>query len=267
MPKSAPHRIEVTSHLRWVRLDEMKINPQAQRALSQQWADELAKDFDPDKMGFIHVSFRDGWYYVIDGQHRRAAAIQYLGSDQQVQCHVYEGLTNEQEAQLFLDLNRQRQQGAMSKYKVALTAGAPVESDVDRIARGLNLKIGSSAQLEEISCVSALLAAYRKRGPGPLSFALRVIRDAYGYAGFKREIINGLTLVIDRHGTQVDEERLVKKMKEEGVTAIHRRGKSLRESTGSSAEQCYACALIETYNRSRGLKMQPWWNFQQGGAA
>ncbi|MFH5209225.1 DUF6551 family protein [Antrihabitans sp. NCIMB 15449] len=267
-PQSNTHRIEVTSHLRWVRLDQMKVNPQAQRDLSQSWADELAKDFDPDKMGFIHTSFRDGWYYVIDGQHRRQAAIAYLGSDQQVQCHVYEGLTVEQEAKLFLALNRQRQQGAMSKYKVALTAGSPVECDVDRIARALGLKIGASAQLEEITCVTALLTAYKKRGPGPLAFALRMIRDAYGYDGFKREVINGLTLVIDRYGNRVDEQQLIKRLMADGLIGLHRRGKDLRNSTGAAAEQCYACAIVESFNRARGgSKLQPWWNFQQGGAA
>jgi len=266
-PQSGNQRIEVTSHLRWVRLDQMKVNPQAQRALTQSWADELARDFDPDRMGFIHVSFRDGWYYIIDGQHRRAAAIAFLGSDQQVQCHVYEGLTTEQEAQLFLDLNRQKQQNAMSKYKVALTAGLPVESDINRIAQALNLKIGSSAQLEEITCVSALLTAYKKRGPGPLSFSLRVIRDAFGYDGFKREVINGLTLVVDRYGTQVNEEQLVNRLKTHSLVTLHRRGKALRESTGSAAEQCYACAVIEAYNGTRGgHRLQPWWNFQSGGS-
>lgn len=268
-PKGATgKRIEVTSQLRWVRLDQMKVNPQAQRSLNQAWADQLTKDFDPDRMGFIHVSLRDGWYYVIDGQHRRMAAVQYLGSDQCVQCHVYEHLTVEEEAQLFLDLNRQKAQDAMSKFKVALTAGLAVETDVDRIARALGLKIGSSAQLEEISCVSALLAAYKKRGPGPLSFALRVLRDAYGYEGFKREPINGLTLIIDRYGNRVDEEQLVKRLKVKTLVELHRRGKALRESTGGAAEQCYACAFVEFYNSGgRGQRLQPWWNFQSGGVA
>ena len=83
-----PDRIEFTSHLGWVRLDQMKISPVAQRALNQSWVDRLAAEFNPDVMGLLHVSHRDGWFYVVDGQHRRAAAIQWLGSDQQVQCHI-----------------------------------------------------------------------------------------------------------------------------------------------------------------------------------
>lgn len=262
MARQEQERIQVTSHLQWVRLDQMSINPQAQRALSQAWVDDLSKNFDPDLMGFIHVSHRDGWYYVIDGQHRWKAAIQYLGSDQQVQCHVYEGLTNQQEAQLFLDLNKKKAQGPISKYKVSLTAGAPDECDVDRIVRALELTVGSSVQLEEITCITAILGVYRKQGPGGLSFGLRVIRDAYGYEGFKREVISGLALVSKRYGTQVDEARLVKRLTTAGLVALKRRGKDLREVSGSPADACYACAIVEFYNRGNGERIEPWWNFK-----
>lgn len=263
---ASPQRIQVTSSLRWVRLDQMKVNPQAQRKLDQSWADQLSKDFNPDLMGFIHVSHRDGWFYVIDGQHRRQAAIQWLGSDQQVQCHVYEELTTEQEAQLFLDLNKQKKQGAMSKYKVALTAGQPVETDVDRIVRSLDLRIGTSAQLEEISCVTAILKVYRKHGPGSLSTALRVIRDAYGYEGFKPAVIEGAALVVDRYGNGLDTEQMVKRLKTATLVELHRQAKSLREGSGNALGQCYAHKMVEFYNRGRGAKVQPWWNFKEASA-
>lgn len=259
---TAPERIQVTSHLQWVRLDQMNVNPQAQRALSQAWVDELAKQFDPDLMGFIHLSFRDGWYYIIDGQHRQMAAVQYLGSDQQVQCHVYTGLTNQQEAQLFLDLNKKKAQSPISKYKVSLTAGAPDECDVDRIVRALGITIGSSTQLEEITCITAILAVYRKNGPGALSFALRVIRDAYGYEGFKREVISGLALVTKRYGSQIDEARLTKRLTTAGLVTLKRRGRDLREVSGSPADQCYSCGIVEFYNRGSGTRVDPWWNFK-----
>lgn len=255
-----PQRIYVTSRLQWVRLDQMKVNPQAQRAIDQRWVDELAKDFDPDKMGFISVSFRDGWYYIIDGQHRVAAAINYLGSDQQVQCHVFEGLTVEQEATLFLDLNRQKKQGAMSKYKVALTAGSPLECDVDRITRSLGLCIGNSAQLEEIVCVTAILTVYKKNGPGSLSTSLRIIRDAFGYEGFKPAVIQGLALVVDRYGSSLHEEQMVKRLKAASLVELHRQAKTFRHGAGSQLNQCYAHKMVEFYNRGRGEKLQPWWN-------
>lgn len=253
-------KIQVSSQLRWVRLDQMKVNPQAQRALSQAWVDELAKDFNPDLMGFVHVSYRDGWYYIVDGQHRVQAAIAWLGSDQAVQCHVYEDLTNSQEAELFLELNKTRKQGPMGSYKVALTAGYPVQTDVDRIARSLDLRIGTSKELEEIGCVTVLLNTYRKHGPGSLSFALRVIRDAYGYDGFKREFINALALIKDRYGNAVDEEKLVMRLTKKGIVELKRQARTYREASGNPADQCHAHVMVTFYNQGNGQRIDPWWN-------
>ncbi|KZM70958.1 hypothetical protein IU500_07170 [Nocardia terpenica] len=264
----APARIEVTSRLRWVRLDQMKVNPQAQRVLDRAWADELARDFDPDLMGFIHVSLRDGWYYIVDGQHRRDAAMTFLGSDQQVQCHVYEGLTCAQEAELFLELNRTKRQGPMGRYKVALTAGKPVETDIDRIVRALGLQIGANPALEEIGCVTTLVGVYRKHGPGSLGFALRVIRDTYGYDGFKREPIAALALIKDRYGDGIDEARLASRLARKGLVELRRAAKSMREATGNPADQCYAHTMVAFYNRGTGKRIDPWWNLGAvGGGA
>lgn len=263
-----PERIEVTSHLQWVRLDQMKINPQAQRALNEAWAKQLADQFNPDLMGFIHVSRRDGWYYIIDGQHRQRAAIIYLGSDQQVQCHVYDNLTNEQEAQLFLELNNTKRQGPMSHYKVALTAGKPDECDIERICRSLDLKVGLDKTCEEIGCVTALIAVYRKHGPGSFSFAMRVIRDAYGYDGFKRQTISALALIKDRYGDKIAEDRLVERLARTGVVELNRSAKSMKEATGNPADQCFAHAMVQFYNqRNASAKVDPWWNLGVIGIA
>lgn len=269
---SKPARIEVTSRLHWVRLDQLKINPQAQRTLNEAWANMLADQFNPDLMGFIHVSHRDGWYYVIDGQHRVRAALIFLGdSSQQIQCHVYEGLTNEQEASLFLELNNTKSQGPMSRYKVSLTAGKPDELDVERICRSLDLRIGMDKSCEEIGCITAILTTYRKHGPGSFSFAMRVIRDSYGYDGFKRQTISALALIKDRYGDRINESKLIERLHQSGLVALNQQAKAMKEATGNPADQCYAHAMIQFYNqRNSQSKVEPWWNFgviNGGGAA
>lgn len=265
-----PARMELSSHLGWVRLDQLKVNPQAQRALSDAWANKLADEFNPDLMGFIHVSHRDGWYYIIDGQHRAKAALIFIGdSSQQVQCHIYEGLTNEQEAQLFLELNNTKKQGPMSRYKVALTAGKADECDVERICRSLDLRIGLDKACEEIGCITAILAVYRKHGPGSFRFAMRVIRDSYGYDGFKRAVIEALALAKDRYGEKINEDKLIDRLTKTGIVELNRSAKSMKDATGNPTSQCYAHAMIQFYNqRNAASRVDPWWNLSVvGGAA
>ncbi|MDM2174990.1 hypothetical protein PP404_24445 [Mycobacteroides abscessus] len=264
---SKPERIEFTSRIGWVLLDQMKVSPVAQRALNQAWVDRLAAEFNPDVMGMLHVSYRDGWYYVIDGQHRKSAAIQWMGSDQQVQCHIYEGLTSADEADLFLRLNSVKAQTPMSKYKVALTAGRPIETDIDRIARSAGLVIGLSKDLEEIGCVTALVNTYNKSGPGSLAFALRVIRDAYGYDGFQRDPIAALALIKDRYGDAIEEDKLIMRLNKIGVVELRREARKWRDTTGNPGAQCFAHAMIIFYNRGSGKRVDPWWNLGIVGVA
>lgn len=262
-----PARLELNSHLGWVRLDQMKINPLAQRAFDQN-NPALKNDFDPEVMGYIVVSHRDGWYYVVDGQHRRAGALAYLGdSSQQVQCRIFSGLTSEEEAELFLQLNDQKRQSPMSKYKTSLTAGRAEECDVERICRSLDLRIGLDKSCEEISCITAIMNVYRKHGPAAFSFAMRVIRDAYGYDGFKNHMIEALALITDRYGTGMNEKALIERLDKKGLTDLNRSAKSMKEATGNPLSQCYAHSMIQFYNYRNSTPVSPWWNLSVVGVA
>lgn len=211
---------------------------------------------------------RDGWYYIVDGQHRVRAAIMFLGdSSQQVQCHVYENLTCDQEANLFLELNNTKKQGPMSRYKVALTAGKADELDVERICRSLDLRIGLDKSCEEIGCVTAILAVYRKHGPASFSFAMRVIRDAYGFDGFKRQNMSALALIKDRYGDRIDEAKLTERLAKSGIVALNQQAKAMKEATGNPADQCYAHAMIQFYNQRNAHRVDPWWNLSVVGVA
>lgn len=260
-------RLELTSRLGWVRLDQMKLNPLAQRTFNPN-NPAVTKDFNPEVMGYIVVSKRDGWYYIVDGQHRRAGAIGYLGdSSQQVQCRIFEGLTSEQEAELFLMLNDQKKQDAMSKFKVSLTAGRADECDIERICRSLELRIGNDKSCEEIACVTALLAVYRKHGPAAFSFSMRVIRDSYGFDGFKRPIIEALALITDRYGNSIDEKALIDRLAKKGLVELNRQAKSMKEATGNPVSQCNAHAMVQFYNFRNAKRVDPWWNLGVVGAA
>lgn len=260
------NRVEYKTRMGWVRLDQMKINPLAQRGFDRAHAEDLTSNFDPDIAGNLHVSERDGWYYVVDGQHRRAAYIAWLGdSSQQVLCHIYEGLTAEQEAELFLQLNHQKKQTPMSRYQVALTAGRPDETDVDRIIRSLGLKIGTSKAQQEIGCITAILSTYTRQGPGALSWSLRIIRDSYGFDGFKPNVIRGLALVTNRYGNQIDEDQMVNRLKRMTLPDALAKSKQLRDGLGTALDRAFAATAVDAYNRGRGKKIDPW--FRESYAA
>lgn len=152
---------------------------------------------------------------------------------------------------------------AYDKFKVGVTAGRPVESDVDRIVRSLGLKVARAQGNGAISAVSALTSVYKKYGPRGLVGTLFVVREAFGDRGFESIIINGLALFRGRYEGRVDEARLVKKLNvtNGGVKGVLNRAAVIREKTGQPMAACVAAAITDIYNAGlRGTaSLGSWW--------
>ena len=77
-----------------------------QRGVERKRVELIAKDFNEYIVNEPKVSFRNGRYYVMDGQHTIEGCILLNGGeDRPILCKVYTGLTMEQEALLFAEQN------------------------------------------------------------------------------------------------------------------------------------------------------------------
>lgn len=254
------------AQLRWITLDSIRINPRAQREFSQAWASEILANFDIDKFQVPTVNLRDGKHYMVDGQHGTWAYREWLGGEdvgkQKIQVWMHEGLTEREEADLFLALNNKKTVGALPKFRSAVTAEWEVETDIDRIVRAQGCVVsGHRSTPGAIGAVSALRFIYRHHGPAVLAQTVATIRDAYGDEGYEVNILKGVGMVIDRYA-DIDRERLVKRLHSAagGSKGLLNRAQSLVLATGNQKSHCTAAAIVETYNRGRGGKKLPsWW--------
>ena len=257
-------RMERAARLRWVPLTRMRVNPLAQRDLRPARVARLAACFDLEQMGTPTVSYRGGWYYLIDGQHRIEALKVWLGAweDQQIQCWCYKGLTEAAEAEVFLKLNDTLAVRCFDRFKVAIQAGRTTEADIDRIVRALGLRISSNRGNGGISATGTLGRVYARGGPKVLSRALRIIRDAYGDSGLDGPVIEGIGLLCQRYDGQLPDQLAVERLSSAhgGVSGLVSRAGHLRQQTGDAQAQCVAAAAVEAINRGTGGKKLPsWW--------
>ena len=76
-----------------------------QRPVNERVVNRLIRDWDEQLLEPLIVSFRDGRFHLVDGQHRVIALRRKNdGRDVMVLCRVYSGLTYEQEAELCFKL-------------------------------------------------------------------------------------------------------------------------------------------------------------------
>lgn len=259
---TAPKRVERTARLRWVPIAQMKTSPLAQRELNAARVDRLAADFDPEQIGVPTVSARDGWFFIIDGQHRIEALKAIGWGDQSVQCWTYEGMNEAEEAEMFLRLNDVLTVAGFAKYRVSLTAGREIECDIDRIVRAQQLVVSRDAIPGAIQAVGTLRRVYTRSNPKTLARTLRLIRDSYGDSGFEAPVIDGLALLCQRYNGQLNDQDAIERLGKVhgGVKGLLGAAEKIRRSTGNAKAHCVAAAAVEIINRGRGGKKLPsWW--------
>lgn len=248
-------------HLRWVPITDMEVSVKAQREFNQAQAEKYAADFDLEALGYPVVNKRGDRFYIVDGQHR-IAALKLMGwDDQQLQCECYDGLTEQEEAELFLRRDERRPIGSLDKYRISLTAERDIESDIDRVVRSNNLVVSRNKVDGAILAVGTLRKIYVRAGPETLGRTLRIIRDAFGGSGFEAAVIDGIGLVCARYNDGLDDAVTVKRLGDMhgGVNGLLGRAATLRRQTGNQKAHCVAAAAVDVINGGRGgKKLTPW---------
>lgn len=260
--RNGAKRIERVARLQWVPLAQMKIAPLAQRELRQSWVDAIVAEFDPERLGNPTVNRRDEAFYVVDGQHRVEALRQMHWGDQAIQCWTYEGLTESEEAEKFLQLQSTLGVRAFDKFRVGVQAGREVETDINRIVMAQQLVVSNDAVPGAIRAVGTLTKLY-KRSDGPtLGRTLRLIRDSFGDSGLEAPVIDGLGLLCQRYNGQLDDKIAIQKLANVhgGVSGLLGKAENIRRQTGNQKSHCVAAAAVEIIRiGSNGKRLPSWW--------
>ena len=237
----------------------------AQRPFSKAHGDTLAAHLDLEKVGYPVINLANGVPWILDGQHRIYALRQNGFGNEELECEVYEHLSEREMADRFLGRNSMKAVKAFDRFQVAVTAGHAREAAIHRLVDEAGLKISSSGESGYIRAVTALIHVYEQHGATGLSQTLRTIRDAYDGdpAAFAQPVIEGVGLVYGRYNSRTDEAALIAALgrMKQGVHGLFRRAQLHRERTGKNQPQCVAAAVVDTLNRgARGKARLPgWW--------
>lgn len=98
-------RLGLDGYRQWIRADTIRIDPTYQRNVRLDHVERIMAQFNPNGLGILQVSRRIDGDYALDGQHRLVAITGKGLGHMEVKCEVYEGLTQEQEEELFVLFN------------------------------------------------------------------------------------------------------------------------------------------------------------------
>lgn len=263
------YKLQVKGHseIGWVHLSKMKINPAAQREFNSVWANQIYSEFDLDKMQTPHVNLRGGYYFVMDGQHTVDALKRFFGTgkweDQTIECRVYKGLSETEEAEMYLSLNNRRAADAFQKFRIALRAGRETETSIKNVVTSEGLVISKDKIKGQVRCVGTLKKVFKRDGADSLGRALAIARDAWGDSGLEAPIIDGFGLLCHRYNGNINSSAAIESLRSMrgGVKGLVGMAENLKLRTGNSKNDCIAAAAVSVINRDRTgkAKLPTWW--------
>jgi hypothetical protein len=258
-------KLERSCKIEFVPIGKMYVSEVGQRQERQYRVDALVSNFDIDRLGMPVLNLRDGRFYILDGQHRVAAFKLWNGpgwESVQLECQVFKGMSESEEAEMFLRLNDVLRVGAFDKFEKAVVAGRKDESAVKRSVEQQGLSISKHKTPNSIGSVSSLMRVYKRSNADTLGRALRIIRDAYGETGFEASVIDGIGHLCQRYNGALDEQSAKNRLGSAhgGVKGLLNRASTLQLKTGNSKSMCIAAAAVDIINTGKGGKKLPnWW--------
>lgn len=263
--KTEKPKLEITSELRNVQLKKVRVPLHAQRELRPGWLAELTAKFDPEVMGYPILSLRDGWYWVLDGQHRIEACKAFIGEGwetQSITCRVYNNLTEKEEARKFVELNKHRAVSAFESFRISVNAGFGEENAIKKAVEKAGLNITRERGENNVNAVGTLVKVFRRSDSVNLMRTLVIVHRSFGAPGMMNHVIDGTALMCERYNGVLNDEEAIERLQSTrgGVGALISRANTLRKQTGESMNQCVAAALVDTINSRRGgRKLPSWW--------
>ena len=166
-------------HIEHIRPIDVTVERRAQRSLDQRRVDAIVLKFRMDSVGVPAVHRRsDGTIVAIDGQHRMAALIAKGLGEHPLACQVYEGLTIQQEAALFLLLNDSKNVTSVDLFRIAVTKGDPIAVKAEKALR----LAGWTIEPKKRNTMRSLSTVYnaQERDSMALKRALTLLATAWG---------------------------------------------------------------------------------------
>ena len=235
-----------------------------QRPVREEKVNDLIQKWDETMLEPIVVSFRDGKFYVIDGQNRISAMRKMNGGHEvMVLCKVHTGMTYQDEAEMCWKLDQAKQRMDMAQSVNALSeSGTNAEiTDIRQILEregfrwALSRKTGKAY---EVASTRAVINAYRLLGGAAFDRMFRLLAETW--RGVPRSlnsyIISGMALFLKTYETEVKDRTFIIRLSAVDPEEIIRRGKI--DFSTSKAALRYARVILEKYNGQRGGgKLQP----------
>lgn len=222
-----------------------------QRLIKASHVKKIADNFNPLKFGEPIINYRDGFYYVVDGQHR-IAALAYMndGEPVDVKCTVFYDMTYKEEANYYSEQDdghlRQSGYGRIYAAKEAGNADAVAFMETNK---ALDLSVAESDKFKgsrTILAATTLFQLFKNYGARTYHRVMRMILKTWKDDDqISVMLIKAVFCFDTRYGQRYDENSFIRKLGGANPVAIIATAKTM----GGSQKDSAVTLIVNEYNK------------------
>ena len=236
--------------------NQIKVDPVYQRPISDGEIKDIVKNWNPNVRNEPKVSFRDGTYYVFDGQHTIVSSVAKNGGKPvTIRCKVFFGLTQLDEAELFLLQNGSARavrpiQRMHTRYKLGEQKIVAIVKAVE--STGITVGFNGYQKNGQIICASSLEKAYDMIGIVPFQSMMHTIAQAWhgDKVSLSGKMVDGMTIFYKKYYGLFNEKELIDDLEKVYPSQIV---SSATSKAGTPANEI-ARTICDIYNKGRRTK-------------
>jgi hypothetical protein len=261
---------EINYKIKMLKISELKFDTKNyQRDTSELKIKKIVRNFNWNAFGVIFVNKRsNGDYFVVDGQHRIVSAVRKKYKE--VPCMVYEGLALEQEAELFIyyQINRNPIK-TYEKYKALLISGDKATNEI-QLALEKHKLIPSNGRADSssrkkgyVNSLGSLYKIHNAKGYKWLDTVINIIVSIWRFNdgthdpdSLTSNMFLGMHMFLTKSYNKINERRFIDKFKKISANKILNMADKNQAVYGKGKASNTARAILEVYNNRNSNKLE-----------
>jgi len=204
----------------------LKIAAYQKNRLNLARAKKISSEYDPIKIGVILVSFREGVYYIMDGQHRVVAS--KLKGIKDMICEVVTGLSYEEEAKYFAEQKKNTKDlSTVIKFNALVESKEKIALDIKEIIESSGFEISESNGAGKVRCIAKIESIYAKFGREIFIELFDVLSKSWSTVSnsIPSSVFGGIAIFL-KENKNIDKRHLINVLSKIDPLTIDREGKS-----------------------------------------
>lgn len=171
-------------------LSLMKVDHGMYQRPTQTHVRKIAKNWNYTKCDPLMVNYRnDGFFYIIDGQHRFEAA--NMRGIESLVCRVFIGLSVKEEADIFTEQNEgTKKLSPFDTFKANICRGEEVDMQIKEVCDSHGIKVEKSNSIKTLRSVTTAREIIRRNGKENFDWIITFLEDT-GWNVFKETYTDG----------------------------------------------------------------------------